>query len=124
MKKIVRLTESDLHRLVERSVRRALNEIGDTKSGQYMLGRVAGRAKDRGDKELYRRAKSYRTESPDYDDKDMTDKLFKHHAFNQGKEDQEDYQYYRNKDKEDKYYSDAADNMGRAMKRQYDKLKK
>ena len=124
MKRIVRLTESDLHRLVETSVRRALNEIGDTQRGQYMLGRVAGRAKDRGDKDVYRNAKSYRPEDPDSDDRHLTDKFFKRHAFKQGKEDQEDYQYYRNKENDDEYYRDAADTMGRAMKRQYGKFKK
>jgi hypothetical protein len=43
MKKLVRLTESDLHRIVKESVKRAINEIGNTNRGQYMLGRLAGR---------------------------------------------------------------------------------
>jgi hypothetical protein len=44
MKKRVRLTESDLRRIVKESVRRVMvNELGDTPGGQYMLGRVAGR---------------------------------------------------------------------------------
>ena len=42
-KKLIRLTESDLHRIVKESVNRVLNEIGDTNRGQYMLGRLAGR---------------------------------------------------------------------------------
>ena len=43
-KKLIRLTESDLHRIVRESVNRVLNEIGDTPYGQYMLGRAANRA--------------------------------------------------------------------------------
>lgn len=42
-KKLIRLTESDLHRIVKESVNRVLNEIGNTNRGQYMLGRLAGR---------------------------------------------------------------------------------
>jgi hypothetical protein len=44
MKKIVRLTESDLHRIVKESVAKILNEIGDTEKGQDALGQVHGRA--------------------------------------------------------------------------------
>lgn len=43
MKKLVRLTEGDLHNIVKNSVRRAINEIGDTPKGQYALGRLANR---------------------------------------------------------------------------------
>lgn len=46
-KRLIRLTESDLHRIVKESVNRVLNEIGDTPKGQYMLGRVAGRGRER-----------------------------------------------------------------------------
>ena len=42
-KKLIRLTEQDLHRIVKESVNKVLNEIGDTNRGQYMLGRLAGR---------------------------------------------------------------------------------
>lgn len=42
-KKLIRLTESDLHRMVKESVGRILNEIGDTHRGQYMLGRLRNR---------------------------------------------------------------------------------
>lgn len=118
MKKIVRLTESDLHRLVENSVRRALTEIGDTQKGQYMLGRVAGRAKANKDKDTFMAAKNHRPEDPAADDK-----LFRRHAFKQGMEDQEGYQYYRDRENDDDYYRDAADTMGRAMKRQYKNFK-
>ena len=47
-KKLIRLTESDLHRIVKESVNRVLNEIGDTPKGQYMLGRLQGRHMNNG----------------------------------------------------------------------------
>lgn len=42
-KRTIRLTESDLHRIVRQCVNEvmAINEIGDTPKGQYMLGRLA-----------------------------------------------------------------------------------
>lgn len=43
MKRTIRLTESDLHRIILESVKMAINEIGDTSDGQYDLGRAAGR---------------------------------------------------------------------------------
>ena len=48
-KKLIKLTESDLHRIVKESVNKVLNEIGDTTKGQYMLGRLAARTKMKGD---------------------------------------------------------------------------
>ena len=48
MKKTIRLTESDLHRVIKESVNRILNEIGDTRRGQYMLGRLRNRQSFRG----------------------------------------------------------------------------
>lgn len=48
-KKLIRLTESDLHRIVRESVNNILKEIGDTPKGQYMLGRLAGRQSAKGD---------------------------------------------------------------------------
>jgi hypothetical protein len=49
MKKLVRLTESDLHKIVNESVKKIMiNELGDTPNGQKMLGRVSGRAYSRG----------------------------------------------------------------------------
>lgn len=44
MKKIIRLTESDLHKIIEGAVKRTINEIGDTKKGRDALSQVAGRA--------------------------------------------------------------------------------
>lgn len=45
MKKLIRITESDIHNMVNR----ALNEIGDTFRGQYMLGRLAQRKAEKGE---------------------------------------------------------------------------
>lgn len=49
MKRRIRLTEGDLKRIISESVKRALNEIGDTTKGQYMLGRLAARKRKNGD---------------------------------------------------------------------------
>lgn len=43
MKKLIRLTEGDLHRIIENAIKRTLNEIGDTEKGQYALGRLTSR---------------------------------------------------------------------------------
>ena len=40
---MIRLTEGQLHRIIESSVRKVINEIGDTKRGSYMLGRLASK---------------------------------------------------------------------------------
>ena len=41
---MIRLTEGQLHRIIDESVRKVINEIGDTKRGSYMLGRAANRS--------------------------------------------------------------------------------
>ena len=43
-KKLIRLTEQDLHRIVKESVHKIINEIGDTEKGQDALGQAHGRA--------------------------------------------------------------------------------
>ena len=48
-KTLIRITESDLHWIVRESVNKMLNEIGDTKRGQYHLGRAAMRRFNMGD---------------------------------------------------------------------------
>lgn len=48
-KKIIKLTEGDLHRIVKESVSRILNEIGDTEKYQKKLGKLAARKEDNGD---------------------------------------------------------------------------
>lgn len=47
MKQTIKLTESQLHDIIAESVKECLNEIGDTRRGQYMLGRLHRRALDR-----------------------------------------------------------------------------
>ena len=42
-KNLVRLTESDLHRIIKESVKRIINEVGNTPEGQRQLGRLANR---------------------------------------------------------------------------------
>ena len=49
MKRRIRLTEGDLHRIVKESVNRIINEIGDTEQGQRDLGALAA-AKFKGKK--------------------------------------------------------------------------
>ena len=55
-KKLIRLTESDLHKIVKESVNKIINEIGDSPKGQFMLGRAYRRAEKRGDKDTAVRA--------------------------------------------------------------------
>lgn len=43
-KQIIRLTESDFHRIIKESVKKYLNEIGDTPRGNFALNAVRGRA--------------------------------------------------------------------------------
>ena len=43
----VRITEQELRNLIAESVQGVLNEIGDTPAGQWMLGRLAGRQRNR-----------------------------------------------------------------------------
>lgn len=43
MKRVIKLTESDLHRIIAETVKSAINEIGDTPMGQHALGQAAGR---------------------------------------------------------------------------------
>ena len=61
-KKVIRLTEADLHRIIKESVNNILNEIGDTERGQYALGALQARhekqmkdAYDRNDYDLARK---------------------------------------------------------------------
>lgn len=44
MKKLIRLTEGELHKIINNSVKRAINEIGDTKRGKDAISQVQGRA--------------------------------------------------------------------------------
>lgn len=46
-KKVIRLTEADLHNMITEAVKTALNEIGDSPRGAYDLGRLYGRHQKR-----------------------------------------------------------------------------
>ena len=46
-KEIVKISESQLRNMIAESVKGILNEIGDTPAGQWMLGRLAGRQRNR-----------------------------------------------------------------------------
>ena len=48
MKKTIKLNESELKRMIAESVKKSINEVGDTPKGQYMLGRAAARNRARG----------------------------------------------------------------------------
>ena len=52
MRRTIRLTESDLHRIVLETVKQAINEIGDTDKGQYALGQASARRAKRSDDAL------------------------------------------------------------------------
>lgn len=56
----IRLTESQLHRVIKESVCKILNEIGDTERGQYALGALAAR-KDHLARQEYQRG-NYRND--------------------------------------------------------------
>lgn len=43
MKHVVRLTESDLHRIIVESVKKLINESGESDEGQYDYGRASAR---------------------------------------------------------------------------------
>ena len=62
-KKLIRLTEGDLHRIVKESVKKVLNEIGGTPEGQKLLGSLHARKQYRdGDEsnDIYRYAEKAR----------------------------------------------------------------
>jgi hypothetical protein len=68
-KKQIRLTESDLHNIIKESISTIINEIGDTRRGQYMLGKLWRRkynnelaAADDKDEERY--SKAYNAAKP------------------------------------------------------------
>ena len=52
MKKIVRLTESDLHKIVKESVKKVLNEVGETPDGQRKLAALQNRNIDKWSKSV------------------------------------------------------------------------
>lgn len=62
-KKIIKLTEGDLNKIIKESVNNILNEIGDTERGQYALGALQARhekqMKDAYDKNDYDLARKH-----------------------------------------------------------------
>lgn len=66
MKKVIRMTEADLHEMIKEGVKRALNEIGNTEKGQFALGAIRGRAQQRAHKE-------YASDKPNYHNADKYD---------------------------------------------------
>lgn len=48
-KKIIRLTENDLHNIINEAVKRVINEFGETDAGQKMLARLAAKNEYNGD---------------------------------------------------------------------------
>lgn len=48
-KEIYRITEEDINEMITETVNQIINEFGDTRRGQYMLGRAAARAVNKGD---------------------------------------------------------------------------
>lgn len=48
MENKIKLTETELKKIISESVKKVLSEIGDTPRGQYALGAVKGRAAARG----------------------------------------------------------------------------
>ena len=68
-KKLIRLTESDLHNIIKESISTIINEIGDTRRGQYMLGKLWRRKYDNelaaaDDKDEERYTKAYNAAKP------------------------------------------------------------
>ena len=93
MKRTIRLTESDLHRIVMESVQQVINEIGDTPKGQYMLGRLQGRQAANGNRQQAMNTMSYATKQQG----SRTPKNFQYHdvmttANNMGNRDEKDPQ--------------------------------
>ena len=56
MKQTIRLTESELRSMIKSTISEALNEIGDTPYGRYMIGRTARRAQEYDDDTVKKQA--------------------------------------------------------------------
>ena len=61
-KKLIRLTESDLHKIVKEAINKILNEVGDTEDGQHLLGRLAAKKSTSGDLDGYYDVSDYAKE--------------------------------------------------------------
>ena len=105
MKRTIKLTESELHSIIEQCI----NEIGDTPRGQYALGQAAGRRFKRWDK-------SRNSNRPaDMDSLHTSDELEKHAIANKSK--QEHGNKYTTDDFnagfQDKFYESKLENIVR-----------
>lgn len=93
MKKQIRLTEGDLHRIVKESVKNVLNEVGKTPEWQWLLGRLAARKTHEGDIEaadsIYDYARKAHKTHDGIGSRPLLDKLSL--AYYDGEEDQNDY---------------------------------
>lgn len=92
MKRRIRLTEGDLHRVIKESVKKVINEIGDTRSGQELLGQLALRKNKNQqfgkEKEIYNYAKkNFKMPSYDpntYGEGDYSE--YEYHGFDKGED--------------------------------------
>ena len=99
MKQTIKLSESELKRVIVESVKRVLKESGNTKRGSYLMGRAGKRNLIRGDISNFI---------------DKRDKASNKDAFNQGMEDQWDMRdISRLKSNYDTYKMEDMDELGR-----------
>ena len=99
MKQTIKLSESELKRVIVESVKRVLKESGNTKRGSYLMGRAGKRNLVRGDISNFI---------------DKRDKASNKDAFNQGMKDQWDMRdISRLKFNYDTYKTEDMDELGR-----------
>lgn len=102
MKRIIRLTESEIKGMIREAINEALNEVGDTDAGKYLLGRVAGRQWKQGRYNDFADTNIYAQQHTD--DNDIVGKL----QFNKGIK---DYSKYSDENQE---WGDVFDDGGKA----------
>lgn len=76
-KEVIKLSESQLYKIINESVTNILNEIGDTRKGRYKMGRVMGRQLNRGqqdDEAIISNMNSTAFRAGLYDEKPLMDK--------------------------------------------------
>lgn len=104
-KKLIKLTESDLHRIVKESVNKMLNEIGDTPKGQYTLGRLAykkGEERPRMGQNIGKMRKDSGNDIFKYADKAAHKNGMYGHEFGAGYDYQDDVENWDNYSKQEK----------------------
>ena len=108
MRRKVRLTESDLHRMIREAVIKAINEVGDSNRGQYMLGALAARKKMQGmekgitdDKSGYNDVSKYAANKRNNTNGEKMKQNSFYNGFHSGKDSREyGYNYMKNLDKQ------------------------